>query len=185
MPLPEEVINRLSEDRPAAGGWSSGLLWFSGSLLVISLGLYAGITFVYKPYFESKLNTIADQLALASKDLTAEQATDLIGRYSQVAHVQSMLQQHVPLSQMFVWLSKNTAPNVYYSSFSFNSANQAITIAVLARAQSDITQQLAIFEASPDVSNVTISGISLANSGGYWQTTMNLVVKSSAFTVSK
>jgi len=181
MPLPEEVINRLSEDRAPAGGWSSGLLWFAAALFLIVILLYAGITFAYEPYVNGKVSATTDQLNSASQSLTTAQSATLINEYSQVSHLRAMLQNHVLFSQLLTWLSKNTAPNVYYNPFSFGNGAQ-VTLTVFGKSENDLMQQLAIFEASPDVKSVTISGISLASVSGYWQTTMTLTVNQSLLT---
>ena len=178
MPLPQEVINRLSQDRPPEASWSSGMLWFAFGLFAVAAIIYAGMAFVYTPYLNNHLNTVSNQLNQGIQGVNADQAAAIATEYSQVVHVKSLLQGHVVFSNFLTWLSKRTQPSVYYGSLQYLSNNQ-IALAVLARSENDINQQMAIFESDPAVSSVTLSNISLASVSGYWQANMTLTIKPS------
>ena len=180
MPLPQEVINRLSQDRPPEASWSSGMLWFAFGLLAIVALMYAGMAFAYMPYLNNRLNAVSAQLNQGIQGVNTNQVAAVAAEYSQVVHVKSLLQNHVMFSNFLTWLSKRTQPSVYYGSLQYLSNNQ-IALTVLARNESDINQQMAIFESDPAVAGVTLSNISLASVSGYWQANMTLTVKPSLF----
>lgn len=182
MPLPEEVINKLSNERLAAPGWSTGLLWFAWGALALSLVLYAGITFAYEPYLNSQISTTTSELAKVSQSIDSKQEATLLSRYSQLAHVQSMLAGRTAFSPVLTWLSKNTQANTYYTSLSFSE--NRLLLDALARTEADLAQQIAIFEADPDVQSVNVSNLSLANISGYVQTNITLLLKPSLLATS-
>ncbi len=183
MPLPEEVINRLSEDRPTTPGWSSGILGFSLALLGVCVVVYAVMVFVYQPYVTRQLNAATAQAASIDSSPVIAQAGPLATFYSQVIHIQGLLRKHVAFSQFMTWLEKSTQTNVYYGSLSFTSGNQVV-MTVLGRTEADVNQQIAIFQSDPSVTNVSVSNVSLTGLGGYWQAGVTLTVSSTLITAT-
>ena len=183
MPLPQEVINRLSEERPAEAGWSSGLLGFSIGLFVVVVVLYAGMRFGYEPYVNSQISSVEGELSRVSQSVSPDKTTSLIAFYSQVSHVRSLVQSHVSFSRFLDWLSKHTEANAYYTALSFSSANQ-VSLTILAKTESDMNQQIAVFESDPDVASVNVSNISIASVSGYWQASLVLIMKPGIFMAS-
>jgi hypothetical protein len=184
MPLPEEVINRLSNERPPAIGWSSSLLWFAAGLFAITLVLYAGIAFAYKPYVDGRIAAVTSQLAVASKSIDPNQEAALISFYSELVHVKSLLASRTVFSPALTWLSRDTQANTYYAAMSFSSGNQ-IVLTALARTEADLNQQIAIFESDPNVEAVNISNISLASVSGYLQANITLTLKPALLTAGQ
>lgn len=175
MPLPQEVINRLSDERPATAGWSSVLLGFAGAILAVVVVGYLVIAFFYKPNVDAQSAAVGREIARVSQSVGADQVASLIAYYSQTDHVRTLLAHHVVFSQFLAWLEKNTEANVSYNSLSFASGNQA-NLSLLARSEGDINQQLAIYESDPNVLSVSVSNISLAGVSGFWQANVTIVV---------
>jgi hypothetical protein len=180
MPLPQEVINRLSEERPPEAGWSSGLLGFSIALFAVIAVLYAGIAFGYEPYVNGRVTSVDSDLTRVSQSVSLDKTASLIAFYSQVSHVRSLAQGHVFFSQFLAWLSRHTEANAYDTALAF-SANNQVSLTVLAKTESDLNQQVAIFESDPDVTSVNVSNISLANVSGFWQANLVLIMKPTVF----
>jgi hypothetical protein len=181
MPLPQEVINRLSEESPPNVGWTSGLFGFSIALFVFVVVLYAGIAFGYEPIVNGQITAVNADLGRVSQSVSPGQTASLIAFYSQVAHVKSLVQGHVFFSGFLTWLSKHTEANAYFTALSLSSANQ-VSLTVLAKTETDLNEQIAVFESDPNVVSVNVSNVSIANVSNFWQANLVLLMKPSIFT---
>ena len=169
MPLPQQVIDRLSNETQGTHNSSSGLLVFSIGILVFVVFVYFGITIGYEPYLNSQISTIQQKIVTAGKSISGDQQSSILNFYSEISNLQTLLKGHTVFSPFLSWLENNTEVNVYYSSIVFSSGNQ-VALTVDAKTQADLDQQLSIFESSPAISNITVSGISPLQSGtSSWQ----------------
>ncbi|HEX4104207.1 MAG TPA: PilN domain-containing protein [Candidatus Paceibacterota bacterium] len=175
MPLPQQVIDRLTHESPRTPGWSVGILLFSLGLLVIALAVYFGITLFYEPYVNGQISSVNAEITAAASSISPSDQTNLAAFYSEVANVQSALANHVYFSHLLTWLGQNTEANVYYTHFTFSSGNQ-IGLSGVAASEADVNQQMAIFEASPEVSQATISTVSLLQANNTWQFSVTLTM---------
>ncbi len=183
MPLPQQVINQLSREPAETPGWSFGVISFSAALLVIVIIIYAFLSFVYEPYLNNSLTAVQGKIATLDQSIASGDETQLVNFYSQVVNLRSVLAHHILFSQFLDWLAANTEANVHYSQFSFASGDQ-ITLAGVAATEADINQQIAIFEASPEVQKLTVSNIGLSNSNGSWTFSATLLMNPSVWPAS-
>lgn len=184
MALPQQVINQLSQEPTATPGWSSGVILFSGALLLVTVGTYFFMTLGYEPYLNSQISDTQNQIAQLAQKISPDDQANLITFYSQIANLQSLLGKHVLFSQFFAWLGQNTESNVYYSQFAFASGNQ-ITLTGLAKSEADVNEQVAIFEASPEVQKTAVSNVQLSATTGLWQFAATLIINPSIFIAQK
>ena len=175
MALPQQVLERLSREAPKTPGWSTGLLAFSGGILAIMLIIYFGLAFGYTPYLNGSIRTLNQQIASKEATITPEDKVRLTSFYSKIANMKQLLDGHVTFSRFFSWLEKNTVANVSYSRFSFSSGSQ-ISLVGAAASEADVNQQMAIFEASPEVKSATISSVGLSSETGKWNFSVVLVM---------
>jgi len=169
MPLPQQVIDRLSNETRETHDSSSGLLIFSIGVLVFVVLVYFGITIGYEPYLNSQISTLQQKIVTAGKSISADQQSSILNFYSEISNLQTLLKNHVVFSPFLSWLENNTETNVYYSSIVFSSGTQ-VSLTVDAKTQADLDQQLSIFESSPQVSHITVSAISPLQAGtSLWQ----------------
>ncbi len=183
MPLPQQVINQLSREPAETPGWSTGIIFFSGALLVIVLAVYFAMILFFEPHINTQISNIDSQVQTLSQSISSQDQTNLLTFYSQISNLQSLLAHHVLFSQFLTWLEQNTETNVAYTSFSFSSGNQ-ISLTATAASEADINQQIAIFQASPEVENVVISNVSAASTGGGFQFSATLLMNPSVFIAS-
>lgn len=184
MPLPEKVIEQLGREPSETQGWASGALFFSGGILFLSILIYAGLAFGYEPYLKNQLASTQSKVSTLDQSISASEQAQLIGFYSQIANLQTLLANHTYPSQIFSWLEKNTEANVYYQSFSLTSGNQ-ITLSGVAKSEADVNQQIAIFENAPEVSSVTVSNVSAPQLlGTTWTFALTLIIRPSVFSTS-
>jgi len=184
MPLPEKVIEQLGREPSGTQGWAVGALFFSGGILFLAIVIYLGLTFGYEPYLQSELSTTQNQVSALDNTISASDQSQLINYYSQIANLQTLLQQHVLSSQFFTWLEQNTEANVYYQSFGLSEGN-AVALGGVAKTEADVNQQIAAFENSPEVSSVTVSNVNAPQLlGNGWSFTVTLDMNPSVFLLS-
>ena len=184
MPLPEKVIEQLGQETPTTQGWALGALFFSGGILFLTVAIYLGLTFGYEPYLQSQLASVQNQVNTLGNSVSASDQSQLIDFYSQIANLQTLLQQHTLSSQFFSWLEQITEANVYYRSLALTRGNQ-IALLGAASTEADINQQVAIFENSPEVSSVTVSNVTAPSLlGGGWTFSATLIMNRSVFSAS-
>jgi Tfp pilus assembly protein PilN len=183
MPLPEKVIEQLGHETLHTQGWALGSLFFSGGILFLTVAIYFGLTLGYEPYLQSQFTNAQNQVNTLGNSVSASDQSQLIDFYSQIANLQTLLQQHVLSSQFFSWLEQNTEANVYYRSLALTQGDQ-ISLSGVASSEADVNQQVAIFENSPEVSSVAVSNVaapSLLGSG--WIFSVTLIMNPSVFLV--
>lgn len=169
MALPQQVIDSLSHGESKTSGWSAGLLFFSVGIFFLMVIIYFGIVAGYDPFLRSQITSTQTKINNASTSVAATDQAALVNFYSQLSHLQTLLKNHVVFTPFLAWLEENTEANVYYSQVVFSSANQA-AVTLITRTQTDLNQQLSIFESAPQVSRVTVSSIApLKTNGGLWQ----------------
>jgi hypothetical protein len=121
MALPQQVVEQLGKEPSQAQGWSFGVLFFSGGMLVLAIAVYLGITFGYDPYLQNEITNTQNKITALNNSISPTDQTNLINFYSQVSNLKILLQKHTLSSQFFSWLEKNTEVNVYYQSLSMAS----------------------------------------------------------------
>ncbi len=182
MALPEKVIEQLGREGPRTPGWSFGIISFAFGFFFIVVVIYVGITFGYEPYIAGKISADKAAMDQLNKSIPAADQTKLIGFYSQVSNLKSLLANHIVASQFFAWLEKDTEANVYYQSLGVGSGN-VVNLTGTAKTQADLDQQIAIFETAPEIISVSVTSVAPADGGGF---TFNatLVMTLSLFTHS-
>jgi hypothetical protein len=173
MALPQQVVEQLNQGSSRSPGWSSGIILFAGSIFFIVIFIYAGLKFGYEPYLSSQLSSLQGQAQKLGQSVSATDEASLVTFYSQINNIQSLIKNHVFFSQFLTWLAQNTEGNIYYTNMSFASGNQ-ITLSGVAKTSSDITEQIAVFEASPNISSVTLSNVAFSSAANDW--TFNAVL---------
>jgi hypothetical protein len=183
MPLPQQVINQLSREPAETPGWASSVILFSTMLFAIVIAAYLLMVFVYGPYLNNSLTAVQGQVATIDQSIASGDETNLVNFYSQIVNLRSVLGTHIAFSQFFDWLAANTEANVYYSQLSFASGNE-ITLSGVGRSESDVTQQIAIFESSPAVEKIAVSNVGLSNTNGLWTFAATLLMNPSLWASS-
>jgi hypothetical protein len=180
MALPQQVVEQLNQGSRRTPGWSSGIILFSGSILFIVVFVYAGLQFGYVPYLNAQLSSLESQAQKVEQSVSVSDEASLVTFYSQINNLQSLITSHVFFSQFLDWLGQNTEANVYYASMSFTS-NDQVTLLGIAKTSADISEQVAIFEASPEISGLSLSNVVLAPSTNEWTFDVVLTMRPSVF----
>lgn len=183
MPLPQQVISQLSKDPETTPGWSSGVLIFSGVLLLVVIIIYFFLTIIYTPHLNANLNDVQNKIATTDQSIASGQEAQLVAFYSQAINLQALLANHVRFSQFLNWLSQNTQANVWYTAFSFSPGNQ-VTLTGSAKTEADISQQVALWEASPEIKKMAVSNVAVSGQTGLWSFSATLAMNAAIFTTS-
>lgn len=178
MALPQQVVEQLNQGALWTPGWSSGILLFSGSILFIVILVYGGLRFGYEPYLNAQLSSLETQVQKVGQSVSPSDEANLITFYSQITNIQSLIKNHVFFSQFLVWLERTTEANIYYTSMSFSS-NDQVALSGVAKTSADVSEQIAVFEAAPEVSSVVLSGANLSPSTNEWIFNVTLTMKPS------
>jgi hypothetical protein len=180
MALPQQVVEQLNQGSSRTPGWSSGILLFSGSIFFIVLLTYAGLRFGYEPYLNAQLSSLEGQAQKVGQSVSPSDEANLLTFYSQITNIQSLIKNHVFFSQFLTWLERVTEANVYYTNLSFTSGDQ-VTLSGVAKTSADVSEQVAAFEAAPEVSSVTLSSVALGSSLNAWNFNVVLTMQPSVF----
>lgn len=178
MPLPEKVVEQLGKETSSTPGWSTGLISFSAGILFITIFLWAGLQYGYKPYFDAQTQNIEKQISAENSQISPGDQTNLIDFYSQLSNLKQLLNTHEVPTNLLTWLQANTEQNVYFSSFTFTGGD-TVTLIANARTEPDANQQIAILENSPEVQTINVSGITPPTSGAFWQFSVTMTIDSS------
>src|SRR3989344_1044323 len=168
MALPTSAVEQLSRRRDRSPGWFSQLLLFSGSIFAISVIVYAGLVFGYKPYINRQVAALDDQIQQFSQEIPDVVQNKSFSFYSQLVNLRTFLDGHVLMSPLFTWLQDHTISNVYYTKFSLNTLTRQLSLGGVARTLGDVASQLAAFQDAPGVQNVFFNNVSV-DSKGLWQ----------------
>ena len=183
MPLPQQVIDRLSEEPPKTPGWSSGILIFSVGIFLLSLAAYFGLSTFYVGHLNSQLSAASDGINTVSQAISSGDQANLITFYSEITHLNSLLDNHIFTSHFFAWLEANTDANISYGNFSLSidATGYHVTLTATAQNEADVVEQLAVFQSSPQVKKMSASSLSVAGATGEWASIMTLTMDPAVF----
>lgn len=179
MALPQKVLEQLGREPPKTPGWASQFLMFSGTIFLISIFVYFGIVFGYRPYMVSESNKLEDKINTFSQQVSAEEQDKVVGFYSQLLNLRSLFSTHIISSQLFDWLDENTQVRVYFDKLDLNTKTGDIRLGGLAKTMEDANQQFAIFTSRPEVARVNISSVSFSNN--LWRFDVTLTFREGYF----
>ncbi|MDP2741602.1 MAG: hypothetical protein Q8O66_02885 [bacterium] len=173
MALPEQVVDRLSHEPVRTPGWSGQLLMFSATIFFISIAVYGGIVFGYKPYLEKQISDFNAQINDFSKKIPTEEQNKLVSFYSQIVNLKGILRQHSVSSQLLEWLEKNTVVSVYYNKMDFSLSSGQLNLTGYSKTVDDFSKQLIVFQNDPIVQRIAVNGLTISTNN-MWQFNINL-----------
>jgi len=169
----------MSREPVRTPGWSGRLLMFSATIFIIALVVYFGLLYGYMPYAEKQRSSWQDKKANLEQQVSESQRTEILNFYSQLSNLNSLLDGHVLASSLFDLFEKNTVKSVYFTKLSFSGQDGQIMLTGVGKTMDDITSQMRVFQGSPEVKKITLSGASVIQ-GGVWQFDMNLYLSADA-----
>lgn len=183
MALPQTVLERLERETPRTPGWSGQLLMFSGTVFFLSILIWVGLVYGYKPYLFSQLKKAQTQIQAFGQQVPVEEQAKIANFYSQLTNLKNLLGGHVLVSQLFPWLEKNTEVNVYFEKFGLNTKTGEVLLGGVAKTMDDVNQQLAIFSSRQEVKKLSVTTVSFE--GGAWRFDVKLSLNDGYFSQSR
>ena len=141
--------------------WPWRFIIFSVSVLFFSIFLYIGIEFGYVSYLKSHIDAQDKNLSELTSIVPEADQEEFLGFYSQLANLQTILDNHVVSSRLFTWLERNTNANVFFDNFSLNSEGRLLSLSGVAESYQALVEQLEAFRQSPEVKDVSLRGSGL------------------------
>lgn len=159
------VFEQLRRPPSRTPGWSGKLLMFSLTALFAAVLSLAGLTYGYKPRLERQINELQRESQKFSQEIPVATREEIVGFYSQIANIKTLLGGHVTASKILDFLEAKTLPALYYDKFILNVATRELQIAGKARSVQDVGNQIRIFQNEPLVHKATVRGVTTAAAG--------------------
>ncbi|EKD78774.1 MAG: hypothetical protein ACD_41C00270G0004, partial [uncultured bacterium] len=128
------------------------------TLTVMALTIVYLAMVCYQAFFVWQSHTALTELDTLDRTILSYRTlqTDINTTSDVLAAIQSLMDQHVYWTQWFAFLERHTLSTVYYSNFSGSSAG-VMNLDATAPNFGTIAQQLAVFQALPEVQAVEVS----------------------------
>lgn len=182
MALPAQALEKLAHSSEKTPGVYSQLLMLSLSLVILAVFLFLGLSYGYKPYLASRIETLDAEINRFGEEIPAEKQAEMATFYSQIVNLKTVLNNHSAISPFWAWLERNTLQNIYFSKVNINTSGNQVTLLGGARSNADIMAQLSVFENSPEVEKLVFGSVS--NTAQGWQWSATLFLKKSLFKAS-
>ncbi len=156
-----EPFNQSSELSLSPERFSSGAPWkiFVFSLIFFGavFGSYLGLILGYKPYLNSRVAAVQQEIDNLAASISAEEQNELLRFYSQIVNLRSLLGSHVSLAKFFPFLEKRTNRRVSYDVMFANSSTRELILEGIAESYAVLSEDLQALHQSPEISNYTLN----------------------------
>ena len=165
------------EELPVGWPWR----FFLFSLLVgITTGVvYVGLVFGYTPFLNTRISEQQDALEQLGRVIPQKQQQEFVAFYSQLANLQTVLQNHIIASRLFGLLESRTSGLVFYTVMEARVPERKVLLEGSAASYAAFAQQLQSFTIAPEVENVIVNDSSALD--GRVKFRLSLALKSSFF----
>lgn len=165
LPSPQPSYAQVVARAPRSPAWFGQLMAFAVTLLVLSIVVYFGITFGYRPYLENRVAALDTEISDFSKKVPADEQANILTFYSQLSNLKTVLGKHTATPAFFAWLEQATVQSVQLTKVSMNVASRQVQVTGVARTQADVALQVASFQSQPGVERVDFRNSQLVGTG--------------------
>ena len=166
MALPPQAVERLVREPVRTQGAYRQLVMLSGTLFFITLIIYLGLQFGYRPYLESSVLNLDSQIREFSAEIPLEEQQEIKHFYSALVNLKTLLGNRSFVSPGLRVLDEGTISSVYYTRASLNTTNNTLALTGIAETENDIARQLGIFEEDTRVATVKFENAAALSTGG-------------------
>lgn len=149
-------------------GVSGGLFYVLGvSLFVLAVVSSAGV-FAYEKYLQNRISGMQEDLEAARQALNPSLVKEISRSNARIVSAKEILSSHISITNLFSFLEEQTLQSLRFSDFSFSSDNAGKASIVMngeARDYRTVALQSDIFSRSPNLKNVSFTGLDLNDSG--------------------
>lgn len=179
MPLGRDNFEGLGSTglpkRQFAVGWPWRLLLLSVVVLGLTVFVWAGLNFGYKPFLISQINKLDKEISDLGKVISPEDQENLLIFYSQIANLSQILKNHIVSSKVFPLLEQITNQKVYYNKFDLSLLDRGLSLEGQAQSLETLAQQLESFRETPEIERIAVKEAKL--SGTTAQFSLKLFLK--------
>lgn len=154
--MPLKITDRLGPERVEVG-WPWRLLLFSILVVVTVSVLYLGLEFGYKIYLNNQIESRDRAVAELTQTVSEEDQEKFISFYSQLANLQSLLDNHILTSRVFPFLEANTNRAIYYNFVDLKMKERRLNLEGVAQSYEIFAQQLEAFNQAPEVERLVVN----------------------------
>lgn len=169
----------LKKGEKLSVGWPWRLLIFSFLVFAIAIIVYFGMLLGYKPFLNSQIENLNQEIAYLSQQIDEEQQRNLVEFYSQLINVKTLSENHVITSKFLEFLETNTHQDIYYFSLNLSFSENSARIEGVVPNYDILSQQLESFRTSPEVERISLEDSQRAENGVRF--TVRLFLKSEIF----
>ena len=108
MPFQSALEEQLKKGEQLSIGWPWRLLTLMIVVFSLSVFIYIGMMFGYKPYLNSQVKELENEIFFLNQSIDKTKQEQLISLYSQFANVQKLIDAHGITSGIFDLMEKNT-----------------------------------------------------------------------------
>lgn len=146
-------------------GWPWRLLTLMIVVFLLSIFIYIGMIFGYKPYLNSQIKKLENEIASLNQSVDKTKQEQLISLYSQFINVQKLIDSHSITSGIFDLMEKNTYPSVRYNNLTIDVNSREIVIDGAAPDYDTLIKEAALFDSLPEIENITLNNAKIADLG--------------------
>ncbi|MEK7481844.1 MAG: hypothetical protein AAB607_00550 [Patescibacteria group bacterium] len=165
MPFQSALEEQLKKGEQLPVGWPWRLLTLMLVVFSLSIFIYIGMLFGYKPYLNSQVKTLESDIAFLNQSIDKAKQEQLIGLYSQFANVQKLIDSHSITSGIFDLMEKNTYSSVRYNNLTVDVNGREIVIDGAAPDYDTLIKETALFDSLPEIESVILSNAKISDLG--------------------
>ena len=154
----KQDLSEQFEPERRSVGWLWRLIFIPASILLFTVLIYAGLTFGYGPYLDSRIQEVEDEISQLATSVPKEDQEQFVRFYSQLINLESILKNHILVSKFFPFLEQITHQKVYYASASLKVPERSVKLTGFADNLTVLSEQLEIFSQSEEVDLYTLEG---------------------------
>lgn len=177
MALPSQAIEKLVRDPGQSPGGYRQLLMLSATLFLLALVVYFGLRFGYKPYLDSSVAKLDEQIQKFGQEIPKDEQEKIGAFYSQLVNLRALLAARVVGTPAFEVLEHTTLPDVYYTKASLNALNSELALTGIAKTLESVSAQAGVLEKDPNVARVSFANVASVSGVDGWQFTMSVFLR--------
>lgn len=179
QPSYEQVVSRA----PRSPAWFGQLMAFAITLLALSVVVFLGITFGFRPYLENRVTALDQEIQDFTRKVPEQEQKDIATFYSQLANIRTVLGKHTATGAFMTWIEGGTTQQVQLTKVAFNAGSRQVQVTGIARSAPDVATQVVAFQNLPGVERVDFRNSALSGAGTTFD--LNITVVPGFFTAAQ
>jgi hypothetical protein len=162
MPYTQSTLqSELSKQREASAGWPWRLVTLSFVIVLTVGAVYIGMRFGFEEvYLKRALSNADAAFAKTSGSVSDDEQKQILGFYSQLSNIGTLLKKQGKSSPYLDMIEKNTLKAVMYTNMDMKTDERTVTIKMDGKTPSyvAVVEQMELYKKLPNVKEVKLSG---------------------------